>query len=459
MKRKVCIIFAVLMALSCAGCGDKGDMEASSAKIVKIQPVDIKSVDDGLEYIGFVKAKETKNYSFLMAGKIAKINVKKGDRFKKGDVLASLDTTALEFSAGVGSNTTEQAQAGLEKTISTYNTNIKSAQNSIDTLDTSIDAAKTGIAAMENALVAAQQNIDAGQNALDTLYSKLEGTRKLHEAGLVTDKDMEALEAQYVSQQANLEQARATYRGTEAELKGKRAELQGLNDKRKTAVETLENLKRSKQEDIRSIKSQISSAQIGESVTQKNINDAVITAENDGYVMELPFKEGEVTSAGYPVVVAKSMSSVVSIGVPSDEYRKIKVGQKAVINDDIEGVISTIAQYPDENTRTYQVEIDVDSENVTMGETVGVKIPTGSKEGCFVPIRAVFDLGGVDYVYVVNADSRVVRKRVTLGEISGDEVCVEIDDPKAVIVTEGIKSLRENDLVRTDGKGVVADGQ
>ena len=48
-----------------------------------------------------------------MAGKIAKINVKKGDSFKKGDELASLDTTTLEFSAGVNSNTTEQAKAGL----------------------------------------------------------------------------------------------------------------------------------------------------------------------------------------------------------------------------------------------------------------------------------------------------------------------------------------------------------
>ncbi len=461
MKRKLYVLLAAAMMVSFVGCGKEAAVESNEAKIVKTQTVDVKNVDDGLEYIGFVKAKETKNYSFLMAGKIAKINVKKGDNFKKGDELASLDTTTLEFSAGVNSNTTEQAKAGLEKTVSTYDTNIKAAQTNIETLDTSIDAAKTGIEAMENALVAAQQSIDAGQNALDTLYSRLDGTRKLYAAGLVTEKDMEALESQYVTQQANLEQAKATYQGTEAELKGKRAELQSLYDKRKTASDTLENLKAQKAEDVRSIQSQISSAEIGESVTKKNINDAVIKAENDGYVMEIPFKEGEVTSAGYPVIVAKSTSSIVSIGVPSDEYQKIKVGQKAVINDEIDGVISTIAQYPDESTRTYQVEIDVDSSKVTMGETVSVKIPAGSKEGYFVPINAVFNLSGVDYVYAVTPENKVVRKKVTLGEIDGDEVRVEIDDPNAVIVTEGIKSLRENDTVRVQNtkEGTVTDGQ
>ena len=113
MKKKLYSLLAAAMMFSLVGCGKDTAVESNEAKIVKTQTVDVKNVDDGLEYIGFVKAKETKNYSFLMAGKIAKINVKKGDSFKKGDELASLDTTTLEFSAGVNSNTTEQAKAGL----------------------------------------------------------------------------------------------------------------------------------------------------------------------------------------------------------------------------------------------------------------------------------------------------------------------------------------------------------
>lgn len=464
MKKKLISgVLAVMFAISLTACGTTAHIEKTGSKFVTVEPVTVKSITDGLDYIGFVKAKETKNYSFLMAGKIAEINVKKGDSFKKGDVLAKLDTTTLEYSASAGSNTTEQAKAGLEKTINTYDTNIKNAETGISTLETAIDAAQTGIEAMENSLVATQQNIDAAQNALDTMQSKLESTRTLHENGLVTDKDMEALEAQFVSQQASLEAAKASYRGTEAELKGKRAELQKLYDQKKSAEDTLANLKVSKAEDVKSVQAQISSAQISQSVTQKNINDAVIRAENDGYVMELPFKAGEVTSAGYPVIVAKSTSSIVSIGVPDTEYKKISIGQRALINGETDGVVSSISQYPDESTRTYTVEIDVDSSKVTMGETVDVKLLTGSKDGCYVPISAVFNLNGVDYVYVVDDNSRVIRKQVILGETDGSNVCVEIDDPNARVVTEGVKGLRENDAVQVrpaaEQSEVMSDGK
>lgn len=459
MKRSVYICAALCAAMLCGGCSSGQEIETANIKSVSAQQVDVKSVADGLDYIGFVKAKETKNYSFLVAGKVAEINVSKGDSFKKGDVLARLDTTKYEYSASAGSNTAEQAQATLEKTISTYDTNIKAAETGIQTIDTSIDAAKTGIEAMEKGLEATQQNIDAAQNALDTLYSRLTSTRTLHENGIVTDKDMEALEAQYTTQQANLEAAKASYDGTAAELKGKKAELQALYDKRSSAVDTLENLKVSKEKDVKSVQSQLANARINEQVAKDNVNDdAVITAESDGYVMELPFKVGEVTSVGYPVVVAKSKSSIVSIGVPDSEYGRISIGQKALINDDITGVVSLISQYPDEKTRTYTVEIDVDSSKVTMGETVNVKILTGEKQGYYVPISAVFNLDGVDYVYIVNDKNRVIRKQVILGQPEGAEVAVEIDDPEAMIVTDGIKSLNENDEVRVQSE-VVENGK
>ena len=61
-------------------------------------------------------------------------------------------------------------------------------------------------------------------------------------------------------------------------------------------------------------------------------------------------------------------------------------------------------------------------------------------------------LNGVDYVYMVNEESRAVRKRVTLGEINGSEVRIDIDEPNIKIVTEGIKTLHENDEVRVQSE-------
>lgn len=63
-----------------------------------------------------------------MSGKIATINVEKGQKFKKGDVLATMDTKTLQYTADISGNTSETAKATLEKTISTYDTNIQAAK-------------------------------------------------------------------------------------------------------------------------------------------------------------------------------------------------------------------------------------------------------------------------------------------------------------------------------------------
>ncbi len=463
MKKKMALVLSVLLAL-CTGCGAKKTEEPEqAAKIVKTQAVSEKSVSTGYSYIGIVKAKETKNYAFLTGGKIAEICVEKGQKFKAGDVLAKLDTTTMEYNASIGENTKDQANATLQKTISTYDTNIANAKSQIAALDESIAAAQKGIeagekgiAALEKGLVAEQENIDAGQTALNTLKGELDAAREINAAGGLSDKDLEAAESTYKTKAAELDAAKATYEGNKAELESKKAELDSKRAELDTAKaqktqaqKSLDNLITSKSKDVEAAQANVKSAATSNDIVRKNINDSTLKADADGYVMELPFKEGEIVSAGYPVVVAKSSELVVTIGASDSEYKNIKQGNSVLINGENKGTVSTIAQYPDEKTRTYAIDIEVDGD-YTIGETVDVKIVTGSAGGCYVPIDAVFNSEGVDYVYTVDTEGKVHKKQVVLGDFSGDKVEVQIDDPAALVVTEGIKNLRENDLVKTE---------
>lgn len=452
MKKRV---FSILLTLSLisglCGCGKE---EAATAeivpKIVKTQSVAEESVTTGYSYLGIVKAKETKNYSFLAAGKIAEICVEKGQEFKTGDVLARLDTTSMEYQESIGQNTKTQAEATLQKTISTYDTNISNTKSQIETLDKAIAAGEKGIEALEVGLSAELQNIEAGETALGTLKSELDAAREINAVGGFADKDLEQLEATYKTKSAELEAARATHEGNKATLESKKAELEASKAKKSEAEKSLDNLYTSKSKDVATAQASVNSASTSNDIVRKNINDATIKADSDGYVMELPFKEGEVISAGYPVVVAKSRELVVTVGASDAEYKNIGVGGVALINGKAVGTIETIAQYPDETTRTYAVDIAIEGE-YTIGETVDVKIITGNASGCYVPIDAIFNSDGVDYVYAVNSENRVYKKQVILGEFSGDKVEVQIDDPNAVVVTEGIKNLRENDIVSMEG--------
>lgn len=452
MKKRV---FSILLALSLisglSGCGKKEAETAEAVpKIVKTQSVAEESVTTGYSYLGIVKAKETKNYSFLASGKISEICVEKGQEFKAGDVLARLDTTSMEYQESIGQNTKAQAEATLQKTISTYDTNISNAQSQIETLEKAIAAGEKGIEALEVGLEAELQNIEAGEAALETLKGELEAAREINAVGGYADKDLEQLETTYKTKSAELEAAKATHEGNKATLESKKAELEASKAQKSEAEKSLENLYTSKSKDVAAAQASVNSASTSNDIVKKNINDATVKADSAGYVMELPFKEGEVISAGYPVVVAKSRELVVTIGASDAEYKNISIGGVALINGKAVGTVETIAQYPDETTRTYAVDIAIEGD-YTIGETVDVKIITGNTSGCYVPIDAVFNSDGVDYVYAVNSDNRVYKKQVILGEFSGDKVEVQIDDPTAVVVTEGIKNLRENDLVSMEG--------
>lgn len=449
MKKRY--MLAVLILALTAGCSNNGNEEKQSAKIVKTQSVAQESVTIGYDYIGIIKAKDTKNYSFLMAGKISEICVEKGQAFKKGDILAKLDTTTLQYSSNINNNSIAQAQATLDKTIDTYDTNIANTQNSINTLQTSIEAGEKGIAALETALAATQTNLDAAKDSLDTAYTQLEAARAVNEVGGLADLDLDALEKEYNAKAAEYEASQAKFEGSKAELEKSKAELESLRTEKANAEKSLQNLRVSKSKDVAAAKAVVDSSKQSGNITNKNINDAAVTADADGYVMELPFKVGEVISAGYPVVVAKSKELVVTVGASDREYPNIKLGQKAVINGSIGGSVTTIAQYPDEGTRTYAVDISIPDGDFTIGETVNVKIVTGDTAGCYVPINSVVNIDGVDYVYVVNSENKIHRKQIILGDILGDKVQIQIDDPAAIVVTEGVKNLRENDTVQMEG--------
>lgn len=454
MKRKVFLAAALFLSVAMLpGCQKKEEAEATvTPKIVKAQSVQEQSLTDGLTYIGLVKAKDTKNYSFMLDGKIATLNVEKGQKFKKGDVLATMDSKTLQYTADISGNSSDTAKATLEKTISTYDTNIQAAKTSISTLDTSIAAAEQGIEAGQKSIDANQVALDAAENSLNRLKQKLSDAKALNNAGGVSDSDVKDLETSLVSSQAEYDTKVADLNSAKAELESKKAEVSALYDKKKTAQETLDNLYVSKEKDVKAAQAAVNTANTSGDIIQKGINDSTITADADGYVMELPFKAGEVVAAGYPVIVAKSTDMVVTVGVSDEDISKIKLGGKAVIKNDVAGTISTIAQYPDESTRTYAVDISIPADKFTIGETVDVKIITGSATGCYVPINAVFNMDGVDYVYAVNSENKVYKKQVTRGSVDGDKVEVKIDDPTATIITEGVRSLRENDTVKVEGE-------
>lgn len=254
--------------------------------------------------------------------------------------------------------------------------------------------AKLDTSSLELSIDTAKANVNGLKSALDTAKSALDASAVLYANGDIS----------------------------EMAWKSQNSEYETLKGNYKTAVNSLEQ-------------------------AEKNLEDSTLYADSDGYVMELPFHEGEIIGAGYPAVVMKSDQKVVTIGVSADDISKVSRNSKVLIDGTIEGGVDKIGQYPDEKIRAYPVDVAFDSDDYVIGDMVSVKIITEKKEGTFVPIQSLINIDGLDYVYVADQDGLLSRKQVNRRSFIEDMVQVEGVEPGTMVVSEGVKNVKENDKV------------
>lgn len=254
--------------------------------------------------------------------------------------------------------------------------------------------AKLDSSSLEININTARTNVNSLKASVATAKSALDASAVLHASGYISDKDWEAQNSQYIT-------------------------LSGSYD---MAVDSLKQ-------------------------AEKSLQEATIYAQEDGIVMEVPYKAGEIIASGYPAVILKSSQKVVTVGVSAEDISKVHMDSKVKIDDTVEGRIDSIDQYPDEKTRTYPVDVTFDSEQYMIGDMVDVRIITGKESGCFVPVQSIFNIDGLDYIYFVDESGIVSRQQITWQELKDDKVRVEGLEPGMSVVSDGLKNIKENDSV------------
>jgi RND family efflux transporter MFP subunit len=188
---------------------------------------------------------------------------------------------------------------------------------------------------------------------------------------------------------------------------------------------------------------------------------SVLEAPIDGLVTSVIAQENQVAGAGTPAFVLVSEDRIVKIGVSIDDVGRLQVGQALSIEvsgASVPGKIGKIAQYPDQDTRTYTVEIAPDTGNLALGAIADVSIPFSTRNAVLIPLGAVVASEGVNFVYTVetneSGENRIVRREVLLGAPSGADVEALNLEPGLLIVSDDVKNVKENDLVAVQEKGI-----
>lgn len=192
--------------------------------------------------------------------------------------------------------------------------------------------------------------------------------------------------------------------------------------------------------------------------TKKKVEYTKLFAPVSGYVMKVNFDKGEIVDAGTPVIELMDDASLeVLVDLPVREYsrREQFASFSSRDKDGTERQLQLISITPKaDNNQLYLMRLGVpDGQRgmLTPGMTVTVNVglsADGETAAFRLPQRALFHHEGSSCVWVLEADSTISRRQVTVGEVTaGDAVILDGLDGTELIVRAGVNSLHDHEKV------------
>ncbi|MBR1443260.1 MAG: efflux RND transporter periplasmic adaptor subunit [Firmicutes bacterium] len=482
-KNIICMLLMAATVGAISGCGndEKKDEQLTT---VNAFTVGSRIYENSVSYTGYVSADELKRLSFELGGKIESISVEKGDRVQKGQVVALLDDEKLRTASDNAQENVKLANSS----VSLANSNIELAKNKIETAQTAADEIEIGIEADKKTLEKIETGIEAEKLNLSKIKSNYESSltkiqlnydnikktyddmQSLFDEGVVSRDDYDKAKLAFDTVEEELANTKKT-RDTDIDMEEKKIEsleqdhslqLSQIKDKENKLSQALQQKQAA---EIALEQANTSLSQANTSLTQANIaledsrnnlKKAQLISSIDGYVAQLPLKAGEVTGAGTPVVVIKGGDEVVYVSVPAEDYADFKVGMNALLVQNgvkFTGSVTSIDLYPDETTRTYNMEITPSEKTgFAMASLVDVYISFDSSEYVSVPISSIASIEGIDYVYMVvqneNGENILKSRQVSIVGEDGENVFVKGIENNAVIAADEVKRLYDNEKVQ-----------
>lgn len=210
------------------------------------------------------------------------------------------------------------------------------------------------------------------------------------------------------------------------------------------------------EKDYIDIKTKLAQSAANKRISAKQIADTRLYAPMSGIITHRFIEKGSTAAPGIPAFsIIKTDMVYAKITVPESEVGIFKHGMAAnvfipTLNDSIKGKISIINPQADDRSKTFTIKIKIDnaSQRLLPGMLAYVKVnPMKTEKVIVIPATAVIrDADDITYVYVTNTNKTVVRKRITVGSITGMQ---------EIIIKEG---LSENDIIVTAGQSRLKDG-
>lgn len=370
-KRHLTLVTVLMMAvLLLSGCSQSEEVVKESAITVNTAPAQIRDLAKSVLYTGTVRGQ---NEVYLMPKVLARvtgIHAQPGDTVRAGQTLITLDNT--DFIAGV-----KQAEA---------------------------------------LLALAQAGLQSNQIQAENARLNYERIQALHEAGAVSDQQLEASRAAY-----------------EALIAG-------------------------------SAEASVAQAEAGLMAARNALNNCIITSPINGVVGTISLSLGDTANPSAVAAIVSNTSQLeVEVRVSETEVSYIQKGSpvdvvvRAVRDEPFLGEVKSISTVADPVKRNYPVKVSLPNTEgqIKSGMFAELTIDTMSKQGILtVPVGAVIPKGGQDIVYLVDGESRAQVAEVTTG-IKNDQYIEIVSGLTAgqEVIVKGNTLVSDGTLVRVVGGG------
>ena len=481
--------------------GKKEEPAQKEEKVYKVSVIEVGAMGNDVEltYTGIVQPEETQQATFSSIGTVNHVYVTEGQQVRAGDVLATMDDTEARRQVENNANSLKIAQTNLDTAIKQRDNAYEDyreacgADNEREALDNAIerrdeqtqkvDNLSSDMVTAEAEQTRTKDEYDQARNDLVSAQSdyatKSAELDMLKNSGTATQEQIDAKQAELSEADNKVNEARSTHETRQTEYtqaqinyRAKQTELDAAQSTLTTYNEGVDNAQQAYDDKLeKGAQSRESKAQIAVCDTADNsvtssqatydsaknnydsavetLEDCVLRAKSDGYVIQVSVTEGGMANPIMPAVVLGSNRCVVNFGVSQRDIRDIYqgLGAKITVNGaPFDGYISKIGLMPDESIRTYATDVVILTEdNFYLGELATVKINIGARQGIWLPLSVILN-DGEDYVYLVE-DGRAKRQNVVIEEVNNDMVMVSGLGEGNIVISEGMKLVKTGSAV------------
>ncbi len=382
-----------------------------------------------VESSGSVSPVATVTRSFGTSGTVSRVNVQVGDKVKKGNVLAELDTTDLELAMAQAEQSYLSQQATYSVTVIPDPAAVTAAQLSLSNASASYKLAQQKYTVNSTDSVALScDGIDSARQAYDdavTAYNNYVSNWRVEVNGT----------AEISPQKSQLDRATAAYDQALANcnLAKSSVNTSSLTSAYASVVQAkanLDSLVNPGERTLTSAKIQLEQARVAVEEARATLTDAQIVAPFDGIVTDVSAVVGG--SGGSATIAMSDVSQYhVDVLIDETEIGQVQVGQLVNITFDalpdakVTGKITRInpAGTVSNGVVNYTVRVDLDATEVAlrtdMTANVSIVIDTHTNV-LAVPGTAIRSDTTGYYVNIVGTDGTAQRVDVTTGYTNGD---------------------------------------